>query len=286
MLHLHPDKQPPGQSVEEAMRIEQLMYDVMKARSFLLDVEYMAARRQYDSKLMLAKQSPLLPPQKLSGVKQDKHYGNKSKQYQTEQEEEAEKKHYSKKTELLPPQRSSATADVGGWGRRPSKSWRTTKKYRDPAPDNDNDEAAIRRDTKYNCGEKSRQRRSTMSNDTSYGEDKHRQRRSTISNDTSSSDTNLNHHTTSTMNIKRLGTSRKSSSLIRRTAVSAKNANKKKVVDSSSNNDNEKAVPTTINNVKRWGKNKQSSSSLRRAANVNRKVDSNNKDTTTRNGIT
>jgi hypothetical protein len=118
---------------------------------------------------------------------------------------------------------------------------------------------------KYNGKEKSRQRRSTMSNDTSYGEDKPRQQR----------------RDNTIMNIKRLGTVRKSSSLIRRTAVSA-NANKKKV---DSSNEKEKEV-TTINNVKRWGKAKQSSSSLRRAANVKRNVDSSNNKDTTRNGIT
>lgn len=270
MLHLHPDKQPLGQSVEEAAKVERLMYDVMKARSFLLDVEYMSARRQYDSKLMLAKQQPqqsLLPP-KSSGIKHDTHFkdnhGNKSKQHQTEQEEE---KKNSQKTELLPQKKSSAAADVGGWGQGPSKLWRTTKQHRDPAAADD-DEAAI------SWGKKSRQRRSTMSNDTSYEADRPTRRRSTVSNDTS-----FCNHTN--MNIKRLGTVRKSSSLIRRTAVSA-NASKKKVVDDS-NNDNEK-VGMTTNNVKRWGKNKQSSLSLRRAANVKRKVDSSNKDTT-RNGI-
>lgn len=60
MLHLHPDKQPPGQSPEEAITVERLMHDVMDARSFLLEGEHMATRRLYDSKLVLAKQQP--PP--------------------------------------------------------------------------------------------------------------------------------------------------------------------------------------------------------------------------------
>ena len=273
MLHLHPDKQPPGQSVEEAMRVERLMYDVMKARSFLLDVEYMASRRQYDSKLILAKQQPRQPPPlppKSNGVKHDKHLKNDhhvsvSKQHQQEEEEVKN----SKKTELLSPKRSSsattAAADVGGWGLRPTKSWRTSQHSKDPTAADDDEEAITRMNIKYNGKEKSRQRRSTMSNDTSYGEDKPRQQRRYNTN----------------MNIKRLGTVRKSSSLIRRTAVSA-NANKKKVDNS---NEKEKEV-TTINNVKRWGKAKQSSSSLRRAANVKRKVDSSNNKDTTRNGIT
>ena len=60
MLQLHPDKQPVGQSAEEAEAVARLMHDVMDAKSFLLDGEYLAARRQYDSKLVLAKQQP--PP--------------------------------------------------------------------------------------------------------------------------------------------------------------------------------------------------------------------------------
>ena len=60
MLQLHPDKQPVGQSAEEAEAVARLMHDVMDAKSFLLDGEYLAARRQYDSMLVLAKQQP--PP--------------------------------------------------------------------------------------------------------------------------------------------------------------------------------------------------------------------------------
>ena len=60
MLQLHPDKQPLGQSAEEAEAVARLMHDVMDAKSFLLDGEYLAARRQYDSMLVLAKQQP--PP--------------------------------------------------------------------------------------------------------------------------------------------------------------------------------------------------------------------------------
>jgi hypothetical protein len=59
MLQLHPDKQRVGQSVEEADAVARLMHDVMDAKAFLLDAEHMAARRQYDSKLVLAKQQPL-----------------------------------------------------------------------------------------------------------------------------------------------------------------------------------------------------------------------------------
>ena len=56
MLHLHPDKRPPGLSIEEAENVERAMHDVMEARSLLLDTEHMAARRQYDGKLLLAEQ--------------------------------------------------------------------------------------------------------------------------------------------------------------------------------------------------------------------------------------
>ncbi|KAL3805154.1 hypothetical protein HJC23_003382 [Cyclotella cryptica] len=51
MLKLHPDKQPAGQSEEEAAEISQKFHDVMDAKSFLLDSEHMSAKRAYDSKL-------------------------------------------------------------------------------------------------------------------------------------------------------------------------------------------------------------------------------------------
>jgi len=44
MLQLHPDKQPLDQSAEEAEAVARLMHDVMDAKSFLLDGEYLAAR--------------------------------------------------------------------------------------------------------------------------------------------------------------------------------------------------------------------------------------------------
>jgi hypothetical protein len=59
MLQLHPDKQPVGQSDEEADAVARLMHDVMDAKAFLLDAEHMAARRQYDAMLVLKKQQPL-----------------------------------------------------------------------------------------------------------------------------------------------------------------------------------------------------------------------------------
>jgi curved DNA-binding protein CbpA len=51
MLKLHPDKQPAGQSEEEAAEIAETFHNVMSAKSFLLDAEHMAAKRAYDSKL-------------------------------------------------------------------------------------------------------------------------------------------------------------------------------------------------------------------------------------------
>lgn len=51
MLKLHPDKQPAGQSEEEAIAIAETFHNVTAAKSFLLDAEHMAAKRAYDSKL-------------------------------------------------------------------------------------------------------------------------------------------------------------------------------------------------------------------------------------------
>eukprot|EP00571_Detonula_confervacea_P001980 CAMPEP_0172319808 /NCGR_PEP_ID=MMETSP1058-20130122/38775_1 /TAXON_ID=83371 /ORGANISM="Detonula confervacea, Strain CCMP 353" /LENGTH=593 /DNA_ID=CAMNT_0013034935 /DNA_START=111 /DNA_END=1892 /DNA_ORIENTATION=+ len=58
MLQLHPDKQPAGQSAEETERTSQKFHNVMDAKSFLMDGEHLAARREYDSKLVRAKQQP------------------------------------------------------------------------------------------------------------------------------------------------------------------------------------------------------------------------------------
>lgn len=52
MLQLHPDKQPLNQSPEEAEVINIKLHDVMDAKSFLLDGEYVTARREYDSLLI------------------------------------------------------------------------------------------------------------------------------------------------------------------------------------------------------------------------------------------
>ena len=60
MFTLHPDKQPPGQSPEEAAVIAQKLHDVMDAKSFLLDGEYLTARREYDANLVKAAMKP--PP--------------------------------------------------------------------------------------------------------------------------------------------------------------------------------------------------------------------------------
>lgn len=52
MFSLHPDKQPLGQSAEEAAVVAQKLHDVMDAKSFLLDGEYLTARREYDANLV------------------------------------------------------------------------------------------------------------------------------------------------------------------------------------------------------------------------------------------
>jgi len=61
MLQLHPDKQPINQSPEDALFVSIKLHDVMDAKSFLLDGEYLAARREYDAKLIRDSQPP--PPQ-------------------------------------------------------------------------------------------------------------------------------------------------------------------------------------------------------------------------------
>ncbi|KAL3760525.1 hypothetical protein ACHAWU_001860 [Discostella pseudostelligera] len=62
MFTLHPDKQPPGQSAEEAAVVAQKLYDVMDAKSFLLDGEHLAAKREYDANLVKAAMQPPPPP--------------------------------------------------------------------------------------------------------------------------------------------------------------------------------------------------------------------------------
>jgi len=65
MLKLHPDKQPAGQSEEEAAEVAQTFHNVMAAKSFLLDTEHMTAKRAYDSKLASLdrqKQSKFISP--------------------------------------------------------------------------------------------------------------------------------------------------------------------------------------------------------------------------------
>lgn len=52
MLQLHPDKQPTDQSKEEAEEVSKRFHDVMGAKSFLLDGEYLASRREYDARLI------------------------------------------------------------------------------------------------------------------------------------------------------------------------------------------------------------------------------------------
>jgi len=57
MLQLHPDKQPADQSEEEAEEVSQRFHEVMGAKSFLLDGEHLASRREYDSRLAAAEKS-------------------------------------------------------------------------------------------------------------------------------------------------------------------------------------------------------------------------------------
>jgi hypothetical protein len=49
-LLLHPDKQPAGQSIEDAEKVRRLFFDVMEAKCFLLDEKNAEARREHDSR--------------------------------------------------------------------------------------------------------------------------------------------------------------------------------------------------------------------------------------------
>jgi hypothetical protein len=51
MLKLHPDKRQRGLSQEETTELDRVFQDVRNAKTFLLDTEYMAHKRAYDSKL-------------------------------------------------------------------------------------------------------------------------------------------------------------------------------------------------------------------------------------------
>jgi curved DNA-binding protein CbpA len=52
MLQLHPDKQPVDQLEEEAEEVSRRFHVVMGAKSFLLDGEHLASRREYDARLV------------------------------------------------------------------------------------------------------------------------------------------------------------------------------------------------------------------------------------------
>lgn len=57
MLQLHPDKQPADQTPEEAAEVSRRFHDVMDAKSFLLDGEHLANRREYDARLVAAEKA-------------------------------------------------------------------------------------------------------------------------------------------------------------------------------------------------------------------------------------
>jgi len=57
MLQLHPDKQPADQTEEEAEEVSRRFHDVMDAKSFLLDGEHLANRREYDARLVAAEKA-------------------------------------------------------------------------------------------------------------------------------------------------------------------------------------------------------------------------------------
>lgn len=147
MLHLHPDKQPFGQSIEEAKNVERLMYDVMEARSFLLDTEYMAARRQYDSKLLLAKQKQQqqqhLPPRS-TGIKKELHI-DISKQPPPHQQET--------KINPVPTAMPPVTSTKVGGGKTTTRAKSTSKLRSESATDDNNNKAVTTRETKSELDE-------------------------------------------------------------------------------------------------------------------------------------
>lgn len=65
MLQLHPDKQPVNQSPTDAELVAIKLHDVMDAKSFLLDGEHLAAKREYDAKLIKESQQPQPQPPQL-----------------------------------------------------------------------------------------------------------------------------------------------------------------------------------------------------------------------------
>jgi curved DNA-binding protein CbpA len=69
MLKLHPDKQPAGQTEEEAAAISLQFHNVMDAKSFLVEGEHLAAKRAYDTKLdRLEKQQAALEAQQAAAT--------------------------------------------------------------------------------------------------------------------------------------------------------------------------------------------------------------------------
>ena len=159
MLHLHPDKRPPGLSIEEAENVERAMHDVMEARSFLLDTEYMAARRQYDGKLLLAEQRRQqfqhLPPRN----KKDLNIG-------TSKQSPSLPAHHQQETKINPVPAAAppvTSTKVGGGGKTTTRAKSTSKsRLESPADDNnnnsyDNNKTATARGTKsvlYGLGSK------------------------------------------------------------------------------------------------------------------------------------
>ena len=149
MLHLHPDKRPPGLSIEEAENVERAMYDVMEARSFLLDTEHMAARRQYDGKLLLAEQRRQrlqhLPPRN----KKDLNIGT-SKQSSPPPPHQQETKIDPVPAAATP---GTSTKVAGGEGKTTRAKSTSKSRLESPADNNnnnsyDNNKAATARGTK------------------------------------------------------------------------------------------------------------------------------------------
>ena len=161
MLHLHPDKRPQGLSIEEAENAERAMHDVMEARSFLLDAEHMAARRQYDGKLLSAEQKRQrlqhLPPRS-NGNKKDLSSIGTSKQSPPPQNQQETK--INPVPAAAPPVTSTK---VGGGGKTTRAKSASKSRLDSPADDNNNNsydnnnKAATARGTKsalYGLGSK------------------------------------------------------------------------------------------------------------------------------------
>lgn len=142
MLKLHPDKQPATLNDEEREKASLNFHNVMDAKSFLLDGEHLAARREYDAKLTRAKQAtqaqfqfpqpvtkqPQTSAPTKSGPQQFAASGGNARNPSTEKQKpspsekcnERKSNENSSKKSSRPAQPPKTTVQVKQWG----KQWR------------------------------------------------------------------------------------------------------------------------------------------------------------------